>query len=107
MLASRSAIYCDLAGRSEGHGLRAPKFEHRNGADASSLPCVLGKAWIAPRLLSVDAVAVSAGHIPDGHLVCVGSAFDTAITGGGHVVVPIRVGGGSTFGGEDVDDVRL
>src|SRR6185437_8897323 len=28
-------------------------------------------------------------------------------TGGGHVVVPVRVGGCSTLGCEDVDDVRL
>ena len=27
-----------------GCGLRPPKFEHRNGADSSSLACVLGKA---------------------------------------------------------------
>ena len=43
-----------------GCGLRTPKFEHRNGADSSSLACVLGKAWIAPRLLGVNAVAFGA-----------------------------------------------
>src|SRR6266496_886917 len=90
-----------------GCGLRPPKFEHRNGADSSSLACVLGKAWVAPRLLSVDAVAFSAGQFADGHLVGLGSAFDTAVTGGGQVVVPVRVGGCSTLGCEDVDDVRL
>src|SRR5439155_15759709 len=26
---------------------RPPKFERRNGADSSSLACVLGKAWVA------------------------------------------------------------
>jgi hypothetical protein len=35
----------DLAGRSQGCGLRPPEFEHGNGADFSSLGCVLGKAW--------------------------------------------------------------
>src|SRR6266511_3482543 len=87
--------------------LGPPEFEHRNGADSSSLACVLGKAWVAPRLLSVDPVAFSAGQFADGHLVCLGSAFDTAVTGGGQVVVPVRVGGCSTLGCEDVDDVRL
>src|SRR6266540_3123483 len=87
--------------------LGPPKFEHRNGADSSSLAFVLGKAWVAPRLLSVDPVAFSAGQFADGHLVCLGSAFDTAATGGGQVVVPVRVGGGSTLGCEDVDAVRL
>src|SRR2546425_5450278 len=95
------------AGQTEGCGLRPPKFEHRNGADSSSLSCVLGKAWVAPRLLGVDAVAFSAGQFADGHLVCHGSAFDTAVTGGGQVVVPVRVGGRSALGCEDVDDVRL
>src|SRR2546423_6558881 len=95
------------AGQTEGCGLRPPKFEHRNGADASSLACVLGKAWVAPRLLGVDAVAFSAGHFADGHLVCLGSAFDATATGGGQVAVPVRVGGCSGLGGEDVDDVRL
>src|SRR6478736_7960909 len=87
--------------------LRQPKFEHRNGADSSSLAFVLGKAGVAPRLLGVDAVAFSAGQFADGHLVCPGSAFDTAVTGGGQVVVPIRVGGCSSLGCEDVDDVRV
>src|SRR5260370_18211300 len=96
----------DLAGRSS-CGLRAPKFEHRNGADSSSLACVLGKAWVAPRLLGVDAVALSAGQFADGHLVCLGSAFDTAVTGGSQVVVPVRVGRCSTLGCEHIDDVRL
>src|SRR6201986_4137408 len=82
-------------------GLRPPKFEHRNGADSSSLACVLGKAWVAPRLLGVDAVAFSAGQFADGHLVCLGSAFDTAVTGGGQVAVPVRVGGCPRLGGED------
>src|SRR6266542_2926040 len=59
-----------------GSSLRPPQFEHRNCADSSSLACVLGKAWVAPRLLSVDAVAFSAGQFADGHLVCLGSAFD-------------------------------
>src|SRR2546423_7153731 len=95
------------AGQTEGCGLRPPKFEQRNGADSSSLACVLGKAWVAPRLLGVDAVAFSAGQFADGHLVCLGSAFDTAVTGGDQVVVPVRVGGCSTLGCEDVDDVRL
>src|SRR5256885_13264447 len=95
------------AGQTEGCGLRPPKFEHGNGADSSSLACVLGKAWVAPRLLGVDAVAFSAGHFADGHLVRLGSAFDTAVTGGGQVVVPVRVGGCPTPGCEDVDDVRL
>src|SRR6266542_6145598 len=75
-----------------GCGLRPPEFEHRNDADPSSLACVLGKAWVAPRLLGVDAVAFSAGQFADSHLVCLGSAFDAAVTGGGQVVVPVRVG---------------
>src|SRR5216683_1897644 len=90
-----------------GCGLRRPEFEHRNGANSSSLACVPGKAWVAPRLLGVDAVAFSTGQFADGHLVCLGSAFDTAVTGGGQVVVPVRVGGCSCPGCEDVDDVRL
>src|SRR5258706_6759188 len=87
--------------------LRPPKFEHRNGADSSSLACVPGKAWVAPCLLGVDAVALSAGQIADRHLVCLGSAFDTAVTGGGQVVVPIWVGWCANLGSEDVDNVRL
>src|SRR5438552_925119 len=63
------------AGQTEGCGLHPPKFQHRNGADSSSLACVLGKAWVAPRLLGVDAVAFSAGQFADGHLVCLGSSF--------------------------------
>src|SRR5579859_5092192 len=90
-----------------GCGLRPPKFEYRNGADSSSLAFVLGEAWIAPRLLGVDAVAFSAGQFADGHLVCFGSAFDTAVAGGGQVVAPIRVGGCSAPGSEDVDHVRV
>ena len=90
-----------------GCGLRPPKFKHRNGSDSGSLACVFGKAWVAPRLLGVDAVAFSAGQFADGHLVCLGSAFDTAVTGGGQVAVPIRVGGCPGLAGEDVDDVRL
>src|SRR5919204_32086 len=78
------------AGQTEGCELRPPKFEHRNGADSSSLACVLGKAWVAPRLLGVDAVAFSAGQFADGHLVGLGSAFDTAVTGGDQVVVPVE-----------------
>ena len=74
-----------LAGQSYGCGLRPPKFEHRNGADFGSLACVLGKAWVAPCLLGVDAVAFSAGQFADGHFVRLGSAFDTAVTGGGQV----------------------
>src|SRR5437867_5921071 len=73
-----------------GCGLRPPEFEHRNGADSSSLACVLGKAWVAPRLLGVDAVAFGAGQLADGHLVRLGSAFDAAATGGRQVVVPVR-----------------
>src|SRR5438876_11804330 len=95
------------AGQTEGCGLRPPKFEHRNGADSSGLACVLGKAWVAPRLLGVDAVAFSTAQFADGHPVGFGSAFDTAVTGGGQVVVPVRVGGCSSLGCEDVDDVRL
>src|SRR6516164_2910448 len=91
----------------EGCGLRPPKFEHGNGADSGSLAFVLGEARVAPRLLGVDAVAFSAGQFADGHLVCLGSAFDTAVTGGGQVVIPVRVGGCSGLGGEDVDDVRV
>src|SRR5690349_20090786 len=100
---------CDrnLAGRPHGCGLRPAKCEHRNGAESSSLACVLGKAWVAPRLLGVDAVAFGTGQFADGHLVRLGSAFDTAVTGGGQVAVPVRVGGRSTLGREDVDDVRL
>src|SRR5258707_2339662 len=87
--------------------LRPPKFEHRNGADSSSLACVPGKAWVAPRLLGVDAVAFGAGQFADGDLVCLGSAFDSAVTGGGQVAVPVGAGGCSSLGCEDVDDVRL
>src|SRR5882672_551947 len=90
-----------------GRGLRPRKFEHRNGADSSGLACVLGKARVAPRLLGVDTVAFSTGQFADGHLICLGSAFDTATTGGGQVVVPVGVGGCSCLGCEDVDDVRL
>jgi len=67
--------------------LRPLKFEHRNRADPSSLACVLGKARVAPRLLAIDAVAFSAGQFADGHHVCLGSAFDTPVTGGGQVVI--------------------
>src|SRR5690348_6051573 len=88
-------------------GLCPAEFEHRNGADSGGLACVLGKAWVAPRLLGVDAVAFSAGQFADGHLVGLGSAFDTAVTGGGQVVVPVRVGGCPGPGCEDVDDVRV
>src|SRR5207253_635760 len=91
----------------QGCGLRPPKFEHRNGADSGGLARILGEAWVAPRLLGVDAVAFSAGQFANGHLVGLGSAFDTAVTGGGQVVVPVRVGGCSGLGREDVDDVRL
>src|SRR5260221_12536891 len=90
-----------------GRGLRPHKFEHRNGADSSGLAFVPGEAWVAPRLLGVGAVAFSAGQFADGHLVGLGSAFDTAVTGGGQVVVPVRVGGCSCLGCEDVDAVRL
>jgi hypothetical protein len=75
--------------RAAAPGLRPPKFEHRNGADSSSLAFVLGKARVAPRLLGVDAVAFSAGQFADGHLIGLGSAFDTPVTGGGQVVVPV------------------
>jgi hypothetical protein len=47
-------------------GLGPPQFEHGNGADSGSLACVLGKAWVAPRLLGVDAVAFSAGQSAGG-----------------------------------------
>src|ERR1700693_5514274 len=77
----------------EGCALRAVKFEHGNGADSCGLACVLGEARVAPRLLGVDAVAFSAGQFADGHLICLGSAFDSAAAGGGQVVVPVRVGG--------------
>src|SRR5882757_9956421 len=87
--------------------LRPAEFKHRNGADSSGLACVLGKAWVAPRLRGVDAVAFSTGQFADGHLVCLGSAFDGAVTGGRQVVVPVGVGGCSCLGCEDVDDVRL
>src|SRR5712692_11673926 len=96
-----------LASRSWGRGLCPGEFEHGNGAESCGLACVLGEAWVAPGLLGVDAVAFSAGQFADGHLVCLGSAFDTAVTGGGQVVVPVRVGGCSCLGCEDVDDVRL
>src|ERR1039457_1910285 len=88
-------------------GLRPRKFEHRNGADSSGLAFVLGEAGVAPRLLGVDAVAFSTGQFADGHLVGPGSAFGTAVTGGGQVVVPVGAGGCSCLGREDVDDVRL
>src|ERR1022692_2573821 len=88
-------------------GLRRRKFEHGNDADSSGLACVLGKARVAPRLLGVDAVAFSTGQFADGHLVCLGSAFGTAVTGGGQVVVPVGAGGGPCLGCEDGDDVRL
>src|SRR6476660_3252231 len=105
-----AAIVAAATGRSnpwKACGLRPPEFEHRNGADSGSLASVLGKAWVPPRLLGVDAVAFSTGQFADGHLVCLGSAFDTAVTRGGQVAVPVRVGGCSTLGCEDVDDVRL
>jgi hypothetical protein len=54
--------------------LRPPKFEQRNGADSSGLARVLGEAWVASRLLVVDAVAFIAGQFADGHLVCLGSS---------------------------------
>src|SRR5690348_715537 len=98
---------CPRTGGCLGCGLRPPEFEHGNGADSGSLACVLGKARVAPRLLSVDAVAFGTGQFADGHLVRLGSAFDTAVTGGGQVAVPVRVGGCSTLGCEDVDGVRL
>src|SRR6266511_5387964 len=88
-------------------GLRPPKFEHRDGPDSVSLALVLGKTWVAPGLLSVDAVAFIADHIAYGHLVRLGSAFDTAFTGDGQVVVPVRVDRCSTSGCEYVDDVRI
>src|SRR5690242_12874296 len=92
---------------SPGCGLRPGEFEYGDGADSGGLACVLGKAWVAARLLGVDAVAFSAGQFADGYLVCLGSAFDAAVTGGGQVVVPVRVAGCSALGGEDVDDVRF
>src|SRR5438128_2114543 len=42
--------------RTSGRVGQHPQFEHRNGADSSSLALVLGKARVAPRLLGVDAV---------------------------------------------------
>ncbi len=83
------------------------EFEHGDGADAGSLAFVLGEAWIAPCLLGVDAVAFSARQITDGHFVRLGAAFDAAFTGGGQVVVPVRVDWCSTSGCEYVDDVRI
>src|ERR1700722_944559 len=88
-------------------GLRPANFEHGDGADSGGLAFVFGKAWVAPRLLGVDAIAFSAGQFADGHLIGLGSAFDAAVTGGGQVVVPVRIGGCPGLGGEDVDDVRL
>ena len=41
-------------------GLHPLEFEYRNGADSSSLACVLGETWVAPCLFGVDAVAFSA-----------------------------------------------
>src|SRR5262249_54358174 len=70
--------------------LHPPELEHRDGADSSSLAFVLGKARVAPRLLGVDAIAFSAGHLVDGHPVGLGSAFDSTIAGGGQVVIPVR-----------------
>src|SRR6266699_5544578 len=90
-----------------GRGLRPRKFEHRNGADSGGSARVLGKARVAPRLLGVDAVAFSTGQFADGHLVGLGPAFDTAVSGGGQVVVPVGVSGGASLGGEHIDDVRL
>jgi hypothetical protein len=87
--------------------LRPPEFEHGNDADSGSLAFVLGKAWEAPRSLGVDAVAFGAGQFADGHLVCLGSAFDSGVLGGDQVAVPVRVGGCSGLGCEDVNDVRL
>src|SRR6476661_4861139 len=49
--------------------LRPPQFEDRDGADSGGLACVLGKAWVAPCLLGVDAVAFSAGQFADGHRI--------------------------------------
>src|SRR5437879_6318675 len=65
------------------------------------------KPGVAARLLGVDAVAFSAGHFADCHVVCLGSAFDSAITGGGQVVVPVGVGGNSILRCEDIADVRV
>src|SRR5215475_7863654 len=63
-------VYSSNVTRTSLAGLRGvllpPKFEHRNGADSSSLACVLGKAWVAPRLLGVDAVAFGAGQFANG-----------------------------------------
>src|SRR5580658_10015546 len=83
------------------------KFEHGNGADSGGLAFVLGEARVTPRLLGVDAVAFGAGQFADGHLVCLGTAFDAAVAGGGQVAVPVRVGGCSCLGCEDVDGVRV
>src|SRR3984957_4063978 len=83
------------------------KLEHGNRADSGRLPLVTGEAWVPPRLLAVDAVAFGPGQFPDGHVVRLGSTFDTAVAGGGQVVVPVRVGGCSGLGREDVDDVRV
>src|SRR5580700_1005202 len=88
-------------------GLRPPEFEHRNGADPGSLAFVLGKARVAPRLFGVNAVVFSAGQFADGYLVCLGSALDGGVLAGGQVAVPVRMGGCSSLGCEDVDDVRL
>src|ERR1035438_4568673 len=88
-------------------GLRPAEFENRNGSHPSSLAFVLGEACVAPRLLCVDAIAFRAGQFAHSHPVRLGSAFDTALTGGSQVVIPVRVEGPSAPGREDVDDVRL
>src|SRR5262249_36057741 len=75
--------------------------------DAGGLPRGLGEARVAPRLLGVDPVGCRTGQFADGHLVGLGSAFDSAATGGGQVVVPVGVAGCSSPGGEDVDAVLL
>jgi hypothetical protein len=66
--------------------VRPAEFEHGNGADSGGLPRVACEAGVAPRLLGVDGVALGAGQFPYGHLVRLGSAFDTAVAGG---AVPI------------------
>src|SRR5689334_7766070 len=69
------------------------KFEHRDGADPSGLALVLGETRVAPGLLSVDAVAFSAGQLADGDFVRLGSTFDDTVTCGCQVVVPVRTDG--------------
>ena len=51
-----------------------------------SLALVLGMTWVAPGLLSVDAISFIADHIADVHVVRLRSRFNAAFTDGGHVL---------------------